>query len=225
MQEQCLRICPWCGRKLNIVFRDTEKAAESVKPGQKYTTRGIRNNVLEKDDIWSCGEPMYCEKCGAQIALQSNPTILMKTALFLALIILLVGTSLVFAFRWYACIVISVTAAACLLAVFVAALCRMSFIRKWRSNIRYVSEQAEPDFKVRLSQPADNSRALFPTNIFMVPFQQKNIYVELMSVNGGDAYFRICAAFDPAKQSLQRRTIHLYFEGRSLCSAEITEIL
>lgn len=123
MQEQCLRICPWCGRKLNIVFRDTEKAAESVKPGQKYTTRGIRNDVLEKDDIWSCGEPMYCEKCGAQIALQSNPTILMKTALFLALIILLAGMSLVFAFRWYACIVISVTAAACLLAVFVAALC------------------------------------------------------------------------------------------------------
>lgn len=120
---------------------------------------------------------------------------------------------------------IQITAAACLLAVFVAALCRMSFIRKWRSNLRYVSEQAEPDFKVRLSQPADNSRALFPTNIFMVPFQQKNIYVELMSVNGGEAYFRICAAFDPAKQSLQRRTIHLYFEGRSVCSAEITEIL
>lgn len=73
MQNKNNRICPWCGEKLILVGKALDASYSDWEFGQKFTNSSNCRDAFEKDDLWSVGMSMFCEKCGVEIRLQKNP--------------------------------------------------------------------------------------------------------------------------------------------------------
>ncbi len=236
VQERHNRICPWCGEKLVLTGKVLGVQYNDWEFGQKSTNASEYKAAFEKDDLWSFGRPMFCEKCGRQIQLQSNPVPVLKITMFFSLICLLAGFFVSFYIRSYLWVTAALIGLLVMAAVFVSMLCRLKKIKKWRSNFVYVTDDAinspKPDFKVKISTDASKelAKVVYPSNVFMIPWQQCNIWVELSDVDRQEKHievsFRICEAYKSAKKHLNpNTTISLYFEGIFITHAKVIELI
>ncbi len=236
VQEQHNRICPWCGEKLVLRGNILGVQYNDWEFGQKFTNASMYKAAFENDDLWSFGEPMFCEKCGIQIQLQNNPMIAMKITLFFSLVCLLIGFLAAFYIRSYLWVTIAIIVLFVMAVVFILMLCKLKMIKKWRSNFVYVTDDTidslKPDLKVKISTDVSKevAKVLYPSNVFMIPWQQCNIWLELLNVDRHEknieVSFRICEAYKKVKKNLNlHATISLYFEGVFIANAKVIELI
>lgn len=235
MQNKNNRICPWCGEKLILVGKALDASYNDWEFGQKFTNSSNCRDAFEKDNLWSVGMSMFCEKCGVEIRLKKNPVVYIKITLFLAVIVMFLGFLTIFLTHSWLGVIIVLGVLFFAVVVLVAMIFWLLFIKKWRSNFIYYFQNAKevikPDVKLKIAlvERHKMDKSLYPTNIFMTSRNQSNLWLELMSIKKCDTFyealFRICKSSSSSKEKIHLHTdLKLYFEGKYVGNAKVVKV-
>ena len=198
MQNKNNRICPWCGEKLILVGKALDASYNDWEFGQKFTNSSNCRDAFEKDDLWSVGMSMFCEKCGVEIRLQKNPVVYIKITLFLAVIVMFLGFLTIFLTHSWLGVIIVLGVLFFAVVVLVAMIFWLLFIKKWRSNFIYYFQNAK-------------------TNFLNLNIKKCDTFYE--------ALFRICKSSSSSKEKIHLHTdLKLYFEGKYVGNAKVVKV-
>ncbi len=239
------RICPCCGKPLVLMGKVLGDKYHEFELGQKTTIAGDYKETFERDKIWSSGINMYCSECGVKITLSENPFLLIDilallivlSAFIASIIAALSGGNIVPA------VLPTVLAVEIILLVWAAV--RRNNIIKYKSNFTFSTDEAIPifdgefDFKPNIHAAAElteKQRKYFRSgNIFETGLLSSRVFLYLINSRRSGSVceldFRFCGTVDDAEKftrSLKNAekpvTLPLTFEGKSVGTAEVTEI-
>lgn len=238
------RICPCCGKPLELMGKVLGDKYHEFYLGERHTVASEYKERFERDKIWGSGINMYCSECGVRIKLPDDPFLVLETASFLivtaffiaSVIAALMGTNII-----PAALPIVIAAEIVLL---IWAVARRNNIMKYKSNFTFAEEaipifDGEFDFEPNIRAAAEltekQRKYIRSGNIFETELFSSRVFLYLISSRRSGSVceleLRFCGTSDDAeryarslKNAEKPATLPLTFEGKSVGTAEVTEI-
>lgn len=238
------RICPCCGKPLVLMGKVLGDKYYEGYPGQKRTIACEYEDTFEKDKIWGGGVNMYCSECGIGIKLLDDPFFVLKTASFLIIITFFIA-SVIAALMGKNIIptVLPIAIVSEIVLLIVAAI-RRNNIMKYKSNFTFTEEAIpifdgefgfEPNIRAAAELTEKQRKYFRSGNIFETELFSSRVFLYLINSRRSGSVceleLRFCGTSDIAERyvsSLKNAEkpviLPLTFEGKSVGSAEVTEI-
>lgn len=244
MLKRGKRICPCCGKPLVLMGKVLGDKYHEGFPRWKRTIAEDYENTFERDKLWSSGVNMYCSECGIRIKLLNNPISAFDMATFLIVLAVFIVSDIAALSGTNILPVALPITIAVVTALFIRASIWRKNIMKYSSNFTFTEEAIpifdgefnfEPNIRAAV-EPTETQRKYFRSgNIFEIRLSSLRVFLYLISLReNGSAYeleLRFCGTADEAERyadSLKNAekpiTLPLTFEGKSVGTAEVTEI-
>jgi len=240
------RICPCCGKPLVLMGKVLGDKYHDHKGflGRKRTITEIYEDTFERDKIWCSGVNMYCSECGVKIKLQDDPFFVFKVTSFLIVLVLFITSDIAALSGTNIFPVALLITIAAEIVLFIWAVVRRNNIMKYKSNFTF-TEEAIPifdgkfDFGPNIRAAAkltEKQRKYFRLgNVFETGLSSSRVFLYLINSRRLGSVceldFRFCGTVDDAERFIRSLknaekpvTLPLSFEGKSVGTAEVTEI-